>query len=182
MDIIGEILNGMTDQRGEIGSFGEIIFEVYECGDFDLMSYKKNIVHEEKSPTNARRVFTFGNYTRRTKARYAKHDIINGESVLEKIGDDVEKISLDIKLVRDLGVEPEVEAERLREYLRGGRAEFLIIGGEVLGNDKFVLVDVAEKAAIFDGAGKTLVSELSVDFESYKEAAADDLQSDVETD
>lgn len=181
-EIIAEIFGTTTPAlRGNIGSFGEIIFEVYFSGRGEIrLDVLKHIV-AEKDNSPDKRVFTFKDFSRKTKARYAKHDLINRQSALEKIGDDVEKITLGIRLVRDLGVEPEIEAEKLRQYCREGRAEFLILGDEVIGGCKFVIVEVDERAQMFDGTGKILVSELSVDFETYEDDE-NDLQSDAEPD
>ena len=68
--------------RGEIGSFGDLIFEVYAGQfkvDFDATAEGLNGLKVKPST----RVMTFNDFQRRTRARYARHQLINKTSVLE---------------------------------------------------------------------------------------------------
>lgn len=163
--------------RGEIGSFGDLIFEVY-AGQFrvDFDATAEGLSGLKVKPGT--RVMTFDNFQRRTRARYARHQLINKTSVLEKVGDEPSKITFDVKLVRDLGVKPEEEIERIRQYIKDGTAESLIIGSEVLG--EFVIVELSEGRAYVDCFGRTQVAELSLMLEETGEATQADTSTNTD--
>lgn len=155
--------------RGEIGSFGDVLFEVYAGAfkvDFDATA--EGLEGLKVRPGT--RVMTFSNFQRRTRARYARHQLINRTSVLEKVGDEPDQITLDIKLIKDLGVNPQEEIERIRTYIKDGTAESLIIGSEVLG--EFVITELAEGRLFVDCFGRTQVAELNLTFEEAGDNAS----------
>ena len=163
--------------RGEIGSFGEILFECYAGQfkvDFDATAEGLNGLKVKPGT----RVMTFSNFQRRTRARYARHQLINKTSVLEKVGDEPDEITLDVKLVRDLGVNPEEEIELIRGYIKDGTAESLIIGSEVLG--EFVITELSEGRSFVDCFGRTQVAELNLTFEEA--GAAEQTETATSTD
>lgn len=163
--------------RGEIGSFGEILFECYAGQfkvDFDATAEGLNGLKVKPGT----RVMTFSNFNRRTRARYARHQLINRTSVLEKVGDEPDQITLDIKLIKDLGVTPEEEIERIRTYIKDGHEDSLIIGSEVLG--EFVVTELAEGRLFVDCFGRTLVAELNLTFEEA--GAAEQTETATSTD
>ncbi|MBQ3442362.1 MAG: phage tail protein [Selenomonadaceae bacterium] len=163
--------------RGEIGSFGEILFECY-AGQFkvDFDATAEGLEGLKVRPGT--RVMTFSNFNRRTRARYARHQLINRTSVLEKVGDEPDQITLDIKLIKDLGVTPEEEIERIRTYIKDGHEDSLIIGSEVLG--EFVVTELAEGRLFVDCFGRTLVAELNLTFEEA--GAAEQTETATSTD
>lgn len=168
IEMIEELLDfGINLLRGEVGSFGEVRFEVYS-GSLPHISYDVATGGWEglrvKEPT---RVMTFSNFRRRTRARYARHELINRKSLLEKVGDEPDQISFDVKLIRELGVKPEEEIERLREYIRSGHEDALIVGNEVLG--KYVISESQEGREFVDCFGRTLLAEVALTFEEIGE-------------
>ncbi|MBQ4495063.1 MAG: phage tail protein, partial [Selenomonadaceae bacterium] len=99
-------------------------------------------------------------------------------SLLEKVGDEPDEITLDVKLVRDLGVNPEEEIELIRGYIKDGTAESLIIGSEVLG--EFVITELSEGRSFVDSFGRTQVAELNLTFEEA--GAAEQTETATSTD
>ena len=165
--------------RGEIGSFGEILFECY-AGRFGF-DFEPALTTGEMPKVTAKpslKVMTFNNFNRRTRARYARHQLINKTSVLEKVGDEPDQITLDVKLVRDLGVVPEEEIELIRRYIKDGTAESLIIGSEVLG--EFVITELAEGRVFVDCFGRTQVAELSLTMEEVENASSSDTSTNTD--
>ena len=130
---------------GKIGAFGDLVF----C-------------------CSREKVFTFDDYNRESKARYAKHDLLNQTPAIEYLGRDVEEISFKMIFARSLGVNPEKSAKILREKCENGEAEYLVIGGEVIGKNQWVIESFSETAKQFDGWGKILVSEVSVKMKEYR--------------
>lgn len=171
MAILEDIFNmGINALRGSLGSYGELVFEVYSGqfrADFDPTATGLEGLKVKPST----RVLSFTNFQRRTRARYARHELIGKKSVLEKVGDEPDQITLEIKLIRDLGVNPEEQAELLRGYVRDGHEDALIIGNKVLG--QFVITEISESRQYVDCFGRTQVMELSLTFE---ESANDNLQ------
>ena len=163
-ELFSMIINGL---RGNIGSYGSIVFEVYSGqfkADFDPTATGLNGIKVKPST----KVLTFSNFQRRTRARYSRHELINKKSVLEKVGDEPDTISLDIKLIKDLGVVPEEQVELIRSYIKAGHEDVLIIGSEVLGT--FTITDVTESRQYVDCFGRTQVMELSLTFEETDDA------------
>lgn len=127
-----------------IGAFGDVVFEV-----------------------SALKVMTFDEFKRETKAKYASHEIIGRPAVLEFVGRELEEISLTIKLVSALGVNPAEEALKLREICQSGEPNFLIIGNTVYGENEFVITDISESIIRWTGGGEIMTNQLEVKFKEY---------------
>ena len=127
-----------------VGSFGELLFEV-----------------------SSERVFTFDNFTHKIAARYAKHELISSTPVLEWLGEDTQKITLNIILTATLGVTPAYEIKRIQELVLSGTAEWLILANEVVGESRFVITEASTKTVATDGEGRILVATMDLTFESY---------------
>lgn len=177
-EIFGDILGLM---RGEIASFGELVFEVHTDTLIDTFLGKETGAKLGRYGLNSKnfgqwigmpRVLAFQNYEQRTRARLAEHDLINQQSMIEFLGTDAETITLDILLMRDLGVNPAEVTELLRGYLNDGYADFFILGGEIVGDSQWLINDLTEKKTVVDNYGKTTVARLEVEFRSYSEPLA----------
>ena len=129
-----------------VGSFGEVIFEV---SNFKFLTFK--------------------DFRRKSSANFAEHKVINNPAVLEFLGRDLEKISLSIKLIENLGVNPNEEAQNLRQLLFNGEPNFLIINSQTVGDNPFVITDLSEKISFTNAEGKTLAAELDLTFKEYVE-------------
>ena len=127
-----------------IGAFGDLVFEV-----------------------SAMKVLTFDGFKREAKAKFAEHSIIGRPAVLEYVGRELEEISLTIKLVSALGVNPAEEALKLREICESGQPNFLIIGNTVYGENEFVITEVSESVIRWTGAGEVMTNQLEVKFKEY---------------
>lgn len=113
---------------------------------------------------SSKEVMTFDDYKRKTAARFAEHKLIGRAPLLEFLGEDLDEISFKIKLVRTLGVKPEKAAEELRDLCLRGSAEFLIIGGEVIG--LFCVESIDEEVEHWQH-NRILVSELRLRLKRY---------------
>lgn len=174
-EIYGEVLDIL---RGEVGSFGDLVFEVSSDTLIDVVFGKQVGAQLGRYGINGQnfgqwigspKVLTFKNFERKTQARLATHDLINQPSMIEFLGVDVEKITMDIQLLMALGVDVATETEKIREYLNEGYADFLIIGSEIVGDCRWLISDLREKKIVVDGYGRTTVAELAVEFTSYAE-------------
>ena len=127
-----------------IGAFADLVFEV--------SSYK---------------TLTYDDYKRESKARYARHELINQTTTLEYLGRDLEEISFKMIFTTSLNVNPAAEAEKVRRLCQIGEADWLIIGNRVVGENLWVIESVSESAASWDNAGNILVSTVEVKMLEY---------------
>ena len=177
MSLLGKIFDKAINMlRGAIGSFGKIKFEVYseKIAAIKIDTTKPGLSGLEVKPPT--RVFTFDNWQRRSRARYARHDVFNRPSILEKTGNEPDTVTLDVKLVRALGTNPEDESEIIRAYIRNGHPDYLMIGNDIVGT--FVMTEMQEQRQFVDAFGRTLVSEIALTFEEVPEDDVLDNQED----
>lgn len=127
-----------------LGSFGEIVFEV-----------------------SNRRVLTYKDYKRQTKARYASHEIIGQKPILEFLGPDGEEITFTMQFRIDLGVTPAEEADKVREMCEKGKAEYLILGNSVIGANQWIITDVGDSADTWDNMGRIIKTQIDVTLKEY---------------
>ncbi len=79
-------------------------------------------------------------YELNEKATYSYTVIETPERQLARTGTELREVRLSIKLVRNAGVDPEAELERLKEEALKETPLKLIIGNKVLGN--FVITEI----------------------------------------
>lgn len=140
-DIFNTIINAI---RPPIGAFNELVFEV-----------------------STERVITYDDYKRDTKARYARHELINQTSVLEYLGRDLEEISFTMMFTVSLGVDPAEETSKLRRMCLDGVADYLILGNTVVGENLWTIESVGEAKKAVDHFGKTIVASVNVKMVEY---------------
>lgn len=140
-DIFNTIINAI---RPPIGAFNELVFEV-----------------------STEKVITYDDYKRETKARYARHELINQTSVLEYLGRDLEEITFTMMFTVSLGVDPAEETSKLRRMCLDGVADYLILGNTVVGENLWTIESVGESKKAVDHFGKTIVSSVNVKMVEY---------------
>lgn len=140
-DIFSMLVNAL---RPPIGSFADLVFEV-----------------------STERVMTYDNYKRESKARYARHELINQASVLEYLGRDLEEISFTMMFTVSLGVNPALEASKVRKLCLDGVADYLILGNTVVGENLWTIESVGETKIAVDHFGTTIVASLDVKMVEY---------------
>lgn len=133
-----------------IGAFATLVFEV-----------------------SSKKVLTYDNYRRESKARYAKHDLINQPPVLEWLGRELEEISFDMTFTATLNVNPAEETEKARQLCRDGIADYLILGNTVVGDCLWIIESVEEKVKAWDHSGNILVSTVAVKMKEYIEGVTE---------
>lgn len=142
---IFEPINTQVKSLGRVGAFGDLTFEV-----------------------SSERVFTIDEYQRESKARYAKHDLINEVPILEFLGRDTEEISFTMIFSRRLGVDPRRSAEELRRMCDEGEANFLVLNCKLIGENRWVIESLTETGKAFDGWGRMIFSEVKVKLKEYR--------------
>ena len=133
-----------VQKMGAIGMFGDVVFSV--------------------SPL---KIFTFDDFERDTKGRWATHNVIGKTPISEFLGQDVESITLKIQLHVSFGVDPLIEYVKLLDMCRTGEVHFLIVGTHAHGRYKWYIENVKMAAKHFDGNGNILYCECNLTFKEY---------------
>lgn len=94
----------------QVGSLGDVIFEV-----------------------SCERVLTPGPFTRERKIRYEQHNVLGALPRLEFLSPDLSTLSLNIRLLLSLGVDPLREFSRLGAMCKEGVVARLILHGQNYG-------------------------------------------------
>lgn len=128
----------------KIGSFGDLTFIV-----------------------SANTVKTFDGMSWNFSAKYTTHDRHIKADLLEYMGPEADDLSFSMVFSVFLGVNPTEEINKLRDIVREGRAERLIIGGKVYGNYKWVMQKGTVDLKYFDGKGNLWSAKVKVTLKEY---------------
>ena len=113
------------------------------------------------------RVLTFSEFKHDVKSRYARHELINQEPVLEWLGADTQKITMTITLTATLGVNPAYEMQKAQDLCLRGEADWLVVANTVIGGRLWVITEASCKSVSTDKDGNPLVAQMDLTFESY---------------
>lgn len=133
-----------------IGTLGKIVFEVSDS-----------------------KVFTIDELKRSAKMRYAKHDVIGKKPVLEKLGPDLSELKFRIILSASNGVNPMNDIKRIRKAMDDGTAISLLVGGNVIGECKWVIADYEEGYSQVDNKGNVWRLDVDLSLQEYVEQVGD---------
>lgn len=131
----------------EIGSFGDIVF---------IVSNKK--------------ILSFEDFQRNTSPRWKEHNVLSNKPFLEFEGPGADEISFSIVLSADMGINPELQMAKIREFARRGKKALFIRGGKPISINHWVITRAVEKHQLIDNKGNIL--KMSVDI-SLKEHVLD---------
>ena len=129
-----------------IGSFGDVIFEVYP-----------------------EKVRTFRDFQLQRSAKYAEHAIHGHKGLLEFTGLSAATASFRIRLDAGLGINPKEELIALRGILTKHEAVLFILDGEPQGDGFWVLENLDESVEIVDNMGVLIAVEVSLKIKEYVE-------------
>lgn len=132
---------------GQIGSFGDIIFE-----------------------TSTDRILTPQGIKRDISSRWNNQDVIGQKPVSEFAGPGLDTVTFTIILDNRFGVEPKEIMDKFLSYCRSGEAYTLIIG-TAIGVDKWKVTQVSQIWDIVDKDGKLVSGKVDLTFEEYIETA-----------
>ena len=129
-----------------IGSFGDVIFEVYP-----------------------EKVRTFRDFQIQRSAKYAEHAIHGHKGLLEFTGLSAATASFRIRLDAGLGINPKEELIALRGILTKHEVVLFILDGEPQGDGFWVLESLDENVEIVDNMGDLIAVEVSLRIKEYVE-------------
>ena len=110
-------------------------------------------------------VLTFSRLSRERQARWAKHEIIGKKPTLEWVGEDLNTVSMTIRLDMSLGVPPIAGIKAIEVMQASKEPHILLIGGEPLG--RYVINSVSENRKFHTGLGVCQVAEVTLSLTEY---------------
>ena len=129
-----------------IGTYGDVVFEA-----------------------SSELVRTFDDFQRSGTAQYAEHARIGLKPLLEFVAPKLETVSFKMSFSVEMGVDPRLEIETLREMRDAGVAAWLILDGRPLA--LFVIESLSETWKRVDNHGGLLAAEVQISMKEYLEAA-----------
>lgn len=114
---------------------------------------------------SADRIRTWNDARRSADARWHAHEVYAGKPVKEFLGPGDEKVTLQVRLDADRGIDVPAELRDLREQRDIGAQHPLIIGGELQGD--FYLKGISEQWKRTDKNGVVIVAIVDLAFEEY---------------
>lgn len=131
----------------EIGSFGDIVF---------IVSNKKILSYED--------------FQRIISPRWKEHNVLANKPLLEFEGPGADEISFTIVLSAGMGINPEAQMAKIRDFARRGKKALFIRGGKPISINHWVIDKAVERHQITDNKGNIL--KMAVEL-SLKEHALD---------
>lgn len=120
-------------------------------------------------------IFTVSDTTVRTvdnlswsgSARYATHQRHMGTALTEFVGLDPDKLTFDMTLTAQLGVNPATEINHLAALKQRGAAVPFVLGNQIYGKYRWTVTGLKMKAKFFDVRGNLYAATVSVSLQEY---------------
>ena len=112
-------------------------------------------------------VETLSNFKWSGSARYATHQRHASNVLTEFTGLDADKISFNIVLAAQLGVNPQAEMKKIWNYERNGQAIPLVLGQHVYGKYRWTIISHSLTAQHWDGMGNLLWATVNISLQEY---------------
>ncbi len=117
--------------------------------------------------TSDRCLLTFTDMNQKVSGRYTKHSIIGKKDYPEFTGPGNRSISFKILLNVNMGIRPSEIIDEIEEAVESGEVNYLIIGGRMIGKNKFCITSVSEAMDVVMGRGEIVQATLNVSMEEY---------------
>lgn len=98
------------------------------------------------------RVLTFESMSREVSGRWTEHEVLGVKPKAEFLGPGLQTISLTIHLSAALGVKPRRILDMVERMVERGSAEYLVIGGRLVGRRPFRVTGSSEPGTRFTAA------------------------------
>ena len=109
------------------------------------------------------RVLTFESMSREVSGRWTEHEVLGVKPKAEFLGPGLQTISLTIHLSAALGVKP----RRILDMVERGTAEYLVIGGRLVGRRPFRVTGSSEAWDKVYSRGELAKATLTISLEEY---------------
>lgn len=112
-------------------------------------------------------LITLKNFKWSGSAKYAIHNRHNNNALTEFVGLDPDKITFDIQLKKDLGINPMQEILKLWSYERNGIAVALVVGSHCYGKYRWSITNHDTTVKSTDARGNITDAVVSVTLQEY---------------
>jgi len=129
---------------GQIGCLGDIIFKV-----------------------DSKTVQTFMDMTWSGSAKIAEHSIHGKKALTEFTGSDADKLSFNMMLTEELGVNVEKEIDKVHAHAERGTALALVVGRKTYGKYRWLINAHSTRVLNHDVSGKITVAIVTVNIIEY---------------
>lgn len=119
--------------------------------------------------SNDKRVLTFTDFKYSSTVRNEKHAVIGRKPIKEYIGPELDVVTFTIHLSAANGVSPKTELEVWHRMKHRQEARFLMLGGNLLGTDKWTVESVSSSWDVIWKNGELYSCKVDVTLEEYIE-------------
>ena len=117
--------------------------------------------------TSDQRILTFSGMTQKVSGKYAKHSVQGQKDRPEFTGPGNRSVSFKILLDVSFGIRPREIMRNIESAIENGEAEFLVIGGRPVGDNRFYISSVSEAYDEVMQGGEIARATLNVTMEEY---------------
>ncbi len=117
--------------------------------------------------TSDQRILTFSGLSQKVSGKYAKHSVQGQKDRPEFTGPGNRSVSFKILLDVSLGIRPRDVMNNIESAVENGEAEYLVIGGRPVGNNRFYISSVSEAYDVVLSGGEIARATLNVTMEEY---------------
>ena len=116
---------------------------------------------------SAERLLTFEAITREISGRWTAHEILAAKPKTEFLGPGAQTASLTIHLSAALGVKPREMLETIESMVESGSAEYLVVGGKMIGQNKFYVESASESWDRIYSRGELAAASVTLNLGEY---------------
>lgn len=116
---------------------------------------------------SAERLLTFETITREISGRWTSHEVLSGKPKTEYLGPGAQAASLTIRLSAALGVKPREMLETIESMVESGSAEYLVVGGKMIGQNKFYIESASESWDRLYSRGELAAASVALNLGEY---------------
>lgn len=117
--------------------------------------------------TSDRKILTFTGMTQKISGKYAKHSVLGRKDRPEFTGPGNRSVSFKILLDVNLGIRPRDVMDSIEDAVENGETEYLVIGGRLIGQNKFYISSISEALDVVMSHGEIARATLQVSMEEY---------------
>lgn len=117
---------------------------------------------------------TYNEFQRTTESRWFEHNVLHDKPELEFEGPGTDDISFKILLRAELGINPEKQMAKIREFARTGKNALFIRGNKPISANYWVIKRAVEVHKVIDNKGNILTMEVDLYLMEYPKENEDE--------
>lgn len=114
--------------------------------------------------------FTFNDFERDSGGRYNYLERIGMKPLTDYAGPGLDEITFTAILEKSLGLNPRSVVDWWNRLSNAGKADVLVVGNKMVGNNKWTLKSVKEHWNNIDGKGNVISGTMDLSFEEYMDS------------